>query len=72
MNKTMQITDTEWADLRMASMTGKLTFKFTRNVETGEVTFEFGRENSGRFIQEIEKVIDFGSLTAREVFGVQG
>jgi len=61
----------EYKQIRMAGMTGRFEFEFCRRTDPcGEVMIEFlvpvGGE--GIFYDRIETVLDFGELTAAEVF----
>jgi hypothetical protein len=61
----------EYKLVRMAGMTGRLEFEFIRKSDPmGEVEIHFFVPVKGekRFFDQIEAVLDFGELTAPEVF----
>lgn len=66
---TATLSRAEYDALRLASMRGQLNTitRYQRDIASGEVTV--WTRDSGFMFKQLERVIDFGAITAPEAFG---
>ena len=70
MQFAMQADWDEYQLIRQASMSGRLSFEFERDPKTGSITFTATRYTAAKLARQLERIVDFGASTAKEVLGI--